>query len=93
LRSATSVPGFTGSHRSAVRAVAVSRGSTTMSRAPASRAAQIHLVKMGKHSAVFDPTMRMHLASARSVMGSGDRSSPNAFAYAAPADDMQRRPL
>ena len=78
--SATSVPGRTGSQRSAVRAIGVSRGSTTIRLAPRSRACQIHCMTIGKHSATFEPTTKMLSASGMSVIGSGERSMPNARA-------------
>ena len=88
-----SMPGFTGSQRSAVRAVAVSRGSITIRLAPRSRASQIHCIATGKHSATLDPAIKMQSASPKSVMGNGDRSMPNAREYAEAAEDMQRRPV
>ena len=75
-----SVPGRTGSHRSAVRAVGVSRGSSTIRWAPLSRACHNQFMAMGKFSATFDPTTRRHSASGMSVRGSGARSSPKARA-------------
>jgi hypothetical protein len=79
FKSARSVPGLTGSQRSAVRASGVSRGSTTIRLAPRSRACQIHCITIGKHSATLEPTTRMLSASGMSVIGSGARSMPKAL--------------
>ena len=44
-----------------MRAIGVSRGSTTISFAPRSRACQIHCITIGKHSATLEPTTKMHV--------------------------------
>ncbi|GAA3030185.1 hypothetical protein GCM10017559_66000 [Streptosporangium longisporum] len=92
--SARSVPGVGCRCRSAWRAVAVTRGSMTISRPPASRIAARCRTKGGMVSATFPPASSTASARARSVIGNGrPRSMPKARPVAAAAEDMQNRPL
>ncbi len=76
-----------------MRAVGVTRGSATISRAPASRARQIQLVVMGAHSATLAPITNTTSAFGMSLHGFEARSIPSARLLATPADTMQSRPL
>ena len=92
-KRAESRPGRTGRWRSAVRASGVTRGSTTISFAPLSRACQIQCVSVGNVSLTFAPATRITSAFARSAYVLLARSSPKAFLFPAPALTMQSRPL
>jgi hypothetical protein len=61
LKRAMSRPGLTGRNRSQVRASGVMRGSTTMIRAPFSRACQTYSVVIGAHSATLAPLIQIKL--------------------------------
>ena len=79
FRSARSVPGLTGRWRSAISAVAVLRGSTTIT--PTSGAFLRSLIRpkvIGWHSAVFVPTSKKHFAWVMSAYEAGGPSVPKA---------------
>ncbi len=94
LASAASVPGVSARCRSASFAVAVRRGSETISRPPRARCASKYCMIGGIVSAGLEPAIRMASAPGMSASGNGrPRSMPNARRPAAAAEAMQKRPL
>ncbi|CAM5261514.1 hypothetical protein STANM309S_03318 [Streptomyces tanashiensis] len=93
MKKAESVPGLMATWTSAVRAIAVSRGSTTMRLAPRSRAPHRYWVMTGKHSPTLEPAMRRQSVRRMSEKGLPARSMPKASLLAPAAETMQRRPL
>ncbi|CAO0833999.1 hypothetical protein SMICM17S_05359 [Streptomyces microflavus] len=93
VKKAESVPGLRATWMSAVRAMAVSRGSMTMRLAPRSRAPQTYWVITGKHSPTLEPAMRRQSVRRMSEKGLPARSMPKASLLAPAALTMQRRPL
>lgn len=93
LKKAESVPGLSATWMSAVRAMAVSRGSITISEAPRSRAPHRYWVITGKHSPTFDPAMSRQSVRRMSEKGLPARSMPKASLLAPAALTMHSRPL
>lgn len=93
LKKAESVPGLSATWMSAVRAIAVSRGSITIRLAPRSRAPQTYWVITGKHSPTLEPAISRQSVSRMSEKGLPARSMPKASLLAPAALTMQRRPL
>ncbi len=92
--SAPSVPGVGCRCSVAFSAVAVSRGSDTISRPPRARCSSKYCMIGGMVSAGLLPTIRIVSAPGMSSSGNGrPRSSPSARIPAAAPDAMQNRPL
>ena len=94
LASAVSVPGVSWRCRCASLAVAVSRGSTTISLPPRRRWSSKYCITGGMVSAGLPPASSTASAPGMSSSGNGSpRSMPNALTPAAAAEAMQNRPL
>jgi hypothetical protein len=74
--SAMSVPGWTWRNRSALAAVAVRRGSTTMSLAPALTRSIIRRYRIGWQSAMLAPMTKKTSAFSKSSYEPGGPSAP-----------------
>ncbi len=93
LSRARSVPGLMGRYRSARSAVAVRRGSTTMSRAPCLSRSAIRRKRIGWQSAMFEPMTKKRSARSMSSYEPGGPSAPSDCLYPVPADAMHSREL
>ena len=90
MASTESVPGAGARCRVAASAVALRRGSTTISLPPFARCASKYCISGGIVSAGFPPASSTTSAPAISSIGKGSpRSTPNALCAATAADDMQ----
>ena len=75
--SARSVPGLICRNRSALSAVVVRRGSTTMSLAPALSRSAIRRNRIGWQSAMFEPMTKNRSVQSKSVYDPGGPSAPS----------------
>lgn len=85
------MPGLTWRNRSALAAVAVRRGSTTISLAPALTRSIIRRNRIGWQSAMFEPMTRKTSARSKSSYDPGGPSAPSDSLYPAPALAMHSR--